>query len=193
MKILFSIKSKQEQGLVENKELLAGKIKQERIRAGSEPLYPIIIIWNRLLVKHVTFPYNVPSWWRAQKIEDRSENWPLWYTMMQSMKRWTFTTYMKHILSTIPEIGLKQQWNTAFNTNLATYWGRESSRAVLIKSFHTTWLSIVSLICLVLSSPVALMVSMYVVLGVPRFGWPCWSSQSSTFEAVSSLWLAMAT
>lgn len=56
VKIFFPRKSKQEQGLVENKELLAGNIKQERIRGGSESLYPIIIIWNRLLVKRVTFP-----------------------------------------------------------------------------------------------------------------------------------------
>ena len=72
-----------------------------------------------------------------------------------------------------------------------TYLGQVLSQAVLIKSFNTTWLSIASLISLVLSRPVsALIVSMYVVLGLPRFGWPCWGSQSSTFEAVSSLWRA---
>ena len=51
------------------------------------------------------------------------------------------------------------------------YLGRKSSRAVLIK-IHTTWLSFASLISLVLSSPVLpLVVSMNVVLGLPRFGW----------------------
>lgn len=44
VKIFFPRKSKQEQGLVENKELLAGNIKQERIRGGSESLSPIVII-----------------------------------------------------------------------------------------------------------------------------------------------------
>ena len=72
---------------------------------------------------------------------------------------------------------------------LLTCLGKESSRAILIKSFHTTWSNIAPLICLELSGLVsALMVSMYVVLGVPRFGWPCWGSQRSTLEAVSSLW-----
>ena len=63
---------------------------------------------------------------------------------------------------------------------------------MLTKYFHMTWSSIVSLISFVLSSPVqsALMFSMYVVLGLPCFGWPCWGSLSNTFEVVSSLWWA---
>ena len=72
-----------------------------------------------------------------------------------------------------------------------TYSGRDSSWAMLTKYFHTTWSRIASLISLVLSSWVsALMVSMYVVLFLPRFGWPCWGSQGSTFEVVPSLWWA---
>ena len=69
---------------------------------------------------------------------------------------------------------------------LLTYSGRGSSRAILIRSFHTTWSSIASLISLILSNPVsAVMVSMYVVLDLPRFGWHCWGCQSSTFSVTS--------
>ena len=54
---------------------------------------------------------------------------------------------------------LRQTANVRFNLtisrhrNLFTYLSRELSRAVLIKSFHSSWLSIASLISLVLSSP----------------------------------------
>ena len=65
---------------------------------------------------------------------------------------------------------------------LLTYLGQESSQAVLIKSFHTTWWGIACLISLVLSSPVsALMVSMYVVLGLLRFGGPYWGFPKKHF------------
>ena len=71
--------------------------------------------------------------------------------------------------------------------------GRKSCWAVraLTKSIHTTWLSITFFISLVLSNPLsALMVSMYVDLGLRRFGWPWRGSHSNTLEAVSSVWRA---
>ena len=37
---------------------------------------------------------------------------------------------------------------------------------------------------------VSFKLTMYVVRGLPLFGCPCWESQSSTFEAFSSLWQA---
>ena len=53
--------------------------------------------------------------------------------------------------------------------------------------WHADWSSVASLISLVLSSPVSpLKVSMYVVLGLPRFVWQCCGSKGSTFEVVSS-------
>ena len=54
-----------------------------------------------------------------------------------------------------------------------THLSWESPRVIPTKSFHTAWSSMASLVSLVLSSPVsALVVSMYVVLGLPPFWQP---------------------
>ena len=81
--------------------------------------------------------------------------------------------------------------NYRLQLGILTYLGLKSSQPVLIKSFHTTWSSIASLISLVLSSPVNC-ISLDSVNVWSSRSTSIWvtmlGSQSTTFEAVSSLW-----
>ena len=116
-------------------------------------------------------------------LKSSAQYWLFWYKSIHlTYKRFAWLAYTMKSTCIKREFVSKWPVSTPLIPRLLTYLGQESSQVLLKKSFHTTWSSIASLISLVLSSPVsALMVSMYVVLGLLRFGGPYWGFPKKHF------------